>query len=407
MLQVTWFRNNHEQRNDLLRFGFMRLHRDHVIRYRERPLDDCASFGFSEAVRSHEHRHTSVVLLSEGSCRIRCLIDSEDSFFWLCPLISEVDLYFCAGYNSTFFEHGQMVQPYSWQRDFELQFYKSRSDELLARFGEFFGKVRRFVPIGPSLASGEHVPFLVQKLRNLQFRAGSVGTRDLYWQSDFIDFERRYRSLLAGRAAKLRYDVVLRDTLWGWPQHRQRLHSELAQLAGRRRIHSALNWSDPVPFDGSVEAPLNPREFPMVTGPIKHYEEMLAQSRLAVFATGFHWGWRSIMSVALMFGLPVYMDRPLLEPWFRLDRFVIFWNEDGTWGDLEAHLKSISDVEWERIKSHNQRQYDELLKPERVASYVIETALNGGDISPLAVTTSESSPHAYGEAGEQGPCTTG
>jgi hypothetical protein len=169
---------------------------------------------------------------------------------------------------------------------------------------------------------------------------------------------------------------VLLDTLWGWPRHRLALHRRLQSISGHYRVHSRLNWSEPVPYDGSAENPLNPADFPVATEPIDDYESMLAASRVAVLATGFHWGWRAIMAFALMVGLPVYMDRPLFEPWFSLDDFVMFWNTDGAWNDLEQHLDATTEPRWNEIRLHNQSQYDRAMDPERVANYVLMTALN-------------------------------
>ncbi len=374
-MEVTWFANPHEQRNDLLRFGFMRLHRQRKLAYREYPLDACVRFGFSEAVARHEHRHTSVVLICDGGRQVRCLIDSEDSLFWMCPLIAEVDRYFCAGYSAEVFERKQPLTPYAWQTEPEVRFYLDRAHELIDKWGSYFGIVRKFVPIAPSMSRRQPVPFLTQKKRNLKFRAHSLWSDALSWDGRCLDYEDRYRELLGFRHRPLLYDVVLLDTLWGWPRHRLKLHRQLQSISDRYRIHSRLNWSEPVPFDGSAERPLDQVDFPIVTQPIGDYETMMASSRLAVLATGFHWGWRGIMAFALMVGLPVYMDRPVLEPWFGLDEFVMFWNDDGDWTDLECRLRDITDARWNEIKVHNQHRYDQVMSPERVAEYVIETAL--------------------------------
>jgi hypothetical protein len=375
-MEVFWFKNNHEQRNDLLRFGFMRLHHRGDITYREYPYKHCTLFGFSETVSQHEHRHTSLILIRDGYRQVRCLIDSEDSFFSMCPLVAEVDCYLCAGYNSEFFEKKRLFTPYSWQTESETRYYRERADELIQRWGGHFGCVRRFIPIAPSMWSQQPVPFLKQKLRNIKFRMSSTVSQTLYWKNSLLEYEYRYSELLRLRNRPLLYDVVLLDTLWGWPRHRLNLHRKLKNISNHYQIHSRLNWTDPVPYDGSDINPVDPKEFPVETNAIGNYEEMLASSRLAVFATGFHWGWRSVMSLALMIGLPVYMDRSVLEPWFSINEFTILWNDDGDWRDLEAHLASVTESEWERIKKHNQARYDSVMRPERVAEYVLSTALN-------------------------------
>ena len=224
--------------------------------------------------------------------------------------------------------------------------------------------------------SNKPIPSLKQKYRNIRYRVHSNLSQTLYWQNSFLEYEFRYSELLQLRCQPLLYDVVLLDTLWGWPRHRLNLHRKLKNLSNRYRIHSRLNWSDPVTHDGSKMDPLDPREFPLETNAVGDYETMLASSRLAVLATGFHWGWRSVMSLALMIGLPVYMDRPVLEPWFSLNDFYFLWNSNGDWSDIEKHLAFVTDSVWERIKMHNQNYYDSVMNPECVAEYVISAALN-------------------------------
>ena len=46
-------------------------------------------------------------------------------------------------------------------------------------------------------------------------------------------------------------------------------------------------------------------------------------------------------------------------------------------GDLEARLDEISDKRWAEIKSANQMAYDDVMAPEKVAAYLIDTALGG------------------------------
>jgi hypothetical protein len=101
---------------------------------------------------------------------------------------------------------------------------------------------------------------------------------------------------------------------------------------------------------------------------------MLASSRLAVFATGYHWGWRNIMTLALYWGLPIYMDQPLLEPYFNFSEFKVFYNDD-QWQSIERYLQEIDEPIWQRIKTHNQAVYDRYLLPEKVAQYVLDTVV--------------------------------
>src|SRR5262245_4601844 len=169
-MEIFWFKNNHEHRNDMLRFGFMRLHRIGQVIYREFPLEYCSRFGFGEKCAQHEHRHTSLIMLRRGARDVRCLVDSEDSFFWMCPLISEVDYYFCAGYNTEFFERRRMFAPYAWQTEPEVRFYQERADEIVAKWGAYFGAVRRFVPIAPSMGKRTEIGTAKQKWRNFRHK---------------------------------------------------------------------------------------------------------------------------------------------------------------------------------------------------------------------------------------------
>lgn len=354
----------------------MRLHKAGKIRYDEYPLDACVAAGFEEAVARHVHRHTSVVLVGEGSDARRCIVDSEDSFFCLSPLLNTADLYFCSGYNRAFFEEGAFSPPYSWQRPHDVDYYVKRAIDLVRDYGTAFKKVRPYIPISPSLQIERKPSYIEQKLRNAHHVFSSYAAARQSWHFAHVDFEARYRDLLALRAAPLLYDVVLLDTLWGWPRHRYALHMRLKEIAATgRTVHSRLRWSVPMVFDGGDSFPLTVADFPIETGKVEDYEPMLAASRLAVFATGFHWGWRSIMTLALMWGLPVHSDRLLLEPWFDMGRFEITWNDGSDWRRLAAELARVSDAERDRIKTHNQAAFDELLAPEKVAAYFIETAV--------------------------------
>jgi hypothetical protein len=378
MLSVRWFTNAHEHRNYWLRFGFMRLHRAGRVRYREYPLKACMEAGFPAAVAAHEHRHTSVIAIDDGARTVRCIVDGEDSFFQLTSLIKHADLYFCAGYNAAFFEEERFDPPYAWLHPHEYSHYAEKAAELVRSFSDCFSCVRPFVPIGPNMGGKLPTFPLSQKLINAHHKLRTRLHDTQPWLLAYLEFETRYRRLLALRDASLSYDVVLLDTLWGWPRHRYALHKRLQSLAGTYSIHSRLKWHPPCSLDGSDREPLDPADFPIETGYVGDYEQMLASSRLAVFATGFHWGWRNIMTLALMWGLPVYMDRLLLQPWFDMGRFEITWNEGAQWEGLDATLAAIRPEVWQRIKCHNQAVFDEVLSPERVAEYVVRTALDNG-----------------------------
>lgn len=368
MQRLTWFTNPHEQRNHLLKYGLMKLHQAGVIRFEVRHSSALADYDLSDSLKYHTHRHTTLLLYEHKRCRRWILVDSEDSFVQLCPLIQEVDLYFCAGYNSEIFQHKTFLQPYAWQTEADIASYRSRVQQIIQQLGEHFPKVKKFVPIGPDSGQWGTQPWLKQKWQNLRSKAYKTLANKHDWQPEFEVFEQRYATIQALRDSRLQYDVVLADTLWGWAHHRYELHQKLGQLAQTYQIYSQLKWNEAAEDSG-----LRPEQFPLISRPIAgNYEQMLAASRLAVFATGFHWGWRNIMTLSLYWGLPIYMDQPVLEPYFDFNEFKVFYNTD-RWASLERYLQEIDPSIWQRIKTHNQAVYDRYLLPEKVAEYFLET----------------------------------
>ena len=116
--KVTWFRHPHDGRNELLRFGLMRLHYEGALTYMELPFCEASKYGFSRVITTYpDIRHLSFLLIRINTTTIRCMVDNEDSFALVSPLIKEVDVCFCGGYNSDFFEKKQFVKPYNWQSE--------------------------------------------------------------------------------------------------------------------------------------------------------------------------------------------------------------------------------------------------------------------------------------------------
>ena len=180
--------------------------------------------------------------------------------------------------------------------------------------------------------------------------------------------------MLALRHAPLKYDVILNDSLWGWPARRVSLHNQLDGLKERFAIHAKLSWSPPVSFDASDRLGLCSGDYPRVIGQITDYEKMLASSRLGIFATGFHWGWRSIMTLTMLFGIPVLTDRLLLQPWFDMNEFDLTFNNADDWSCIADSLENISAENWHSRRERNARLYDTFMAPEAVASYMMDTA---------------------------------
>jgi hypothetical protein len=370
MKKVTWFTNAHEQRNHLLKHGLMRLHRQGQCQLVIRDYDDLRDFSVSEQLKNHPHRHTNLLLVEDDSIHKWVLVDSEDSFFCFSPLIQEVDLYFCAGYNSTFFQEKTFIQPYVWQTEEDVAPYRQKAQFLIDTFGDHFSKVRKFVPIGPNAIDPSFRPAQPQKWINLKDKLSRHLAKRRTWDAEFRQFECRYQRIHQLRQASLKYDVVLADTLWGWPHHRYALHQRLGELASQYQIYSQLKWNE-----AAAGSTFTADQFPLISRSIPgNYEAMLAASKLAVFSTGFHWGWRNIMALSLCIGLPVYMDEPILEPYFDLNEFRVFYNQD-EWASLASFLNSIDESAWLRIKAHNQAMYDRFMAPEKVAEYFINSVV--------------------------------
>lgn len=376
--KVTWFHHDHEQRNYWLRFGFMRLAQQGALHYREKPYAARGEAGFDLAQTDPAEKGVTLLEIQEGGSRRRCIIESNDSFLMMSSHITQADLYFCAGYNTAFFQDRQRPTPLAWQGPQDVAPYHRQADHLIETLGPHFHKVRPFIPISPHMVKLYDRPAWRQRFDKLSHRLALARRPDERpWRHLLPAFEDRYAELLALRHRPVQRDIVLLDTLWGWPRHRIALHQELARLAAQgHSIQARLNWTPPSPWDGSDLDPVAQAGFPMEIGPpVTAYEAQLAQSRLAPYSTGFHYGWRNIMTLALMIGIPILTDRILLEPWFGLDTFVIDWNDSADWSSLGPALAHISDARRAEVAQHNIAAFDQWMTPERTATYVLETAL--------------------------------
>ncbi|MCP4309578.1 MAG: hypothetical protein GY788_32825 [bacterium] len=356
----------------------MRLHRAGEIKYVETDWERRTQYGFAAEPTARALKANSLIAIEAGGVHRRCVVESNDSFYVMSHLVRHTDVYFCAGYNTTFFRERQLPPILSWQTDADVEQYARKGRELIAEYGDHFDRVAPFIPIAPNMHRQSPISALRQKVRNVRHRATRLLGHAHDWSGNHGDFEDRYAYLLSLRNQPTHYDVVLLDTLWGWPRHRLALHERLASLAAQGRIvHSRLAWQEPSPWDGSETNPFEKERFPIVLGAeIDGYEPMLAHSRLAPLATGFHFGWRNIMTLGLMIGVPIMTDRIILEPWFGIDRFQIEWNEEDDWNGLLQVLDRTTDELRTRIANHNTAAFDEFMTPERTARYVIDTALS-------------------------------
>ena len=380
MLTVTWFRNGHEYRNDYLRMALMRRHDAGDLRYRELPQEAGRDFGMSETLVTHEHRHTSVFVAEEEGRRRLCAIDNEDGFVHMQPFIEEVDLYFCCPYTSAFHRAREFPDPLPWQTEFDVAPYRTRAAALVERYGDHFDKVRPLIPTPTSMSGGTSAMAKDERSRQIwahRRRKLQVWKEDReLWRVDQDTYEARYRQMLGYRDATLRYDVVSRESLWGWPENRIALHERLHELKRvGYDVHAQLTPLSETHHLSRNELHISEASLARLnelTQPIdldEPYELALASSRLAVFPTGYHWGWRGIAFLALCMGIPIYMDRPLYEPYFDFNEFEVTYNV-GKWDGLKVLIDSTNEGRWQVVRSYNQQAFDGRLAPESTGAYI-------------------------------------
>ena len=375
MISVTWYRHGHEARNDYLRWSLVRLADAGRIAYRERPQAAGAEAGMSAGLVAHEHRHTSVLSIEDGPRRRLVAIDNEDGFTHLQPFVDEVDAYFCCPFTSAFHREKSFPDPLPWQTEADVADYRAQAARLVERHGDHFDKVRPLVPTPTQMVVYES--FTPTERRGVlwahRVRKAAVWRADReLWRHEMAACEARYRQMTGYRALGLRHDVVSRESLWGWPENRVALHERLHGLAAAGRdVHAQLTAPEPEALAGLSEA--SRARLPALTAPMRldePFEAALCSSRLAVFPTGFHWGWRGITFVALCAGVPVLMDRPTYEPYFPWSEFDVFTNE-GRWETVGDLLREIDEARWLAIKAHTQRVFDARLSPDAVGAYLL------------------------------------
>lgn len=384
MLTVTWFRNDHEFRNDYIRMALMRAHDRGELAYRERTPAEGRELGLPDALATREHRHTSLFVVEEGGRRQLCAIDNEDGFIHLQgDLLEAVDVYFCCPYTAAFHRDRGFPEPLPWQTEFDIAPYREKAAALVERLGDHFGKIRPLILTPTSMSSG--IKAMTPDERARQIRAHRLrklavwrGDREL-WRVDQQTYEARYRQMVGYRAHGLRHDVVSRESLWGWPENRIALHRRLHTLkAEGRDVYARLTPLADTHDVTKNELHVSEASLALLdtlTGDFgldEPYEEALASSRLGVFPTGFHWGWRGIAFLALCMGIPTYQDRAVYEPYFDFGEFEVETNE-GTWDRLRELLDGTSEADWTATKAHNQRVFDECLAPDAVAAYLISS----------------------------------
>lgn len=374
-VKVIWFTHDHEHRNYWLRYGLMESHFRKHIKYQERAFDDSTKYGFFKERECQPSKGVSLLVVEQGDVLVRCVVDSEDTFLFVSETIIDSDVYFCSSYNSTFFKDHVLPPVLPWQSLGDYVAYQELAATKAERLGAYFPRVVPFVPIGPNLGWAT-LPAWREKIHGARHRVSkALGRAD--WSSTLLRNRKRYAEIGRLRGLPPTSDVVLLDTLWGWPSHRMNLHRELARLAAEgRKIHSKLQWNPAGPYDNPQSPHPSPDGFPITTGNVTSYEPMLAQSRLACFSTGFHYGWRNIMTLAMMIGIPILSDRTMVEPWFGMDKFEIFWNDTTTWSTVEECLDALTEDRRQEIFEVNCAAADKYLSPCSIAGYFIETAIS-------------------------------
>jgi hypothetical protein len=356
----------------------MKRHLEGDLVYREVPQERGRDFGLSDDLVQHDHRHTSIFHVNDGPQSCLVAIDNEDSFVHMQPFIEEVDVYFCCPFTTAFHREKEFPSLLPWQTDEDVEYYRSKASELVERYGEHFEKVRPLTPTPTTLAdfgamSKSEWRMAVWKHR---FRRLQVWKKDReLWRHDYAACEARYTQMLSYRDQPLHYDVVCRESLWGWPDNRIELHKRLHSLKEEGyEVYSELTPASeeeviPSRFEVTEENRERLEDLMQPMSLNDPYETALARSRLAVFPTGFHWGWRGIMFLGLCAGLPALMDRPLYEPYFDFDEFEVAYNE-GTWEQTRELVDEIDPQRWEAIKQNNQEVFDRYLSPEAVGDYL-------------------------------------
>ncbi|MCW5214264.1 hypothetical protein VU13_02960, partial [Desulfobulbus sp. US5] len=275
----------------------------------------------------------------QGNRHCKVVLDTSESFFYLSSAIKDVDLYFCSAYSREIHEGHRFLTPYSWQKRYDLDVYRRRFERIEHDYGAYFEKLIRFIPF-PVVMDMPVRRFRRTKQAAILFWLAGRFLRKRLPRKRFgaLDpeyrlFKLRYDQLLGYRDHHLEYDAVIRESLWAWPWHRVQLYKALEKFP-EKNIFSSLSsaqgddpnpwWLKEIPKNeyGYVRNLLNSKQtFP------KSYEEMITSSRLALFPTGKHWGWRAITFLSLIAGGPILMDRPLFEPYFPLEDFRLLYTE--------------------------------------------------------------------------------
>jgi hypothetical protein len=369
--KITWFGNNHEHRLHYVKFGLMRLAKLGEISFKEIHKELA-----EHPAASGEPAHKAMLRVEDGT-RVRSVVlDGQDSIFQLSPLIEHVDLYFMCSYRAKFFHGEGFDLELPWQTALETRHYRDHYSKLQHRYSRHFHKTRRLMPIGPYMEWTRPPSYLERKVRGLRHKLSKFATPFTDWGIQFARFEKRWDWLLKLRSVEPRHDVVLKDSLWGWPRHRVALHRELARLSPEYDIRAELHHRVAEPYELGEQPAPRPDQFPMLVGGgvPGNYEEILASSRLGVFATGFHYGCRNITTLAWFLGLPTLCDPFSFESIYDFGNLGNTVHQSGDWREIEAALAAARG-DTADAKRERQAAYDRIASPDRAARWIVEESL--------------------------------
>lgn len=372
--RVTWYRNSHEQSVQLHKFGLMQLAAAGRIHLRELPVTAAGDELPPELV-AHPWRRLALIAVDHGGERMLAAIDGEDAPFQLSEVLRHVDRYFTCTYAPCFYEERRFGFALPWQTAAELRPYEEWQERVTTRLGDLFHRVRPTAPIGPALPDIRDRSWLSMRLGHLRTKVRRRFTTSIDWRPQLAAFEARWRQLQQWRRLSPEADVVLRDSLWGWPRHRIALHRDLARLAADGwSVRAELHHRHAEPYElGDQPAP-DPAAFPLVVGggvgPT--YETALAASRVGVFATGFHYGWRNIVTLAWAIGLPVLCD-PFAYRFPFDHRPLVTWT-GGDWSDLEARLRPLVSPD-PAARQRRLQHFDAVCSPLAVGQQLLDDCL--------------------------------
>lgn len=372
-LRLVWFSNHHDHSLHYLKFGLMNLARQGQIRLEDRPVATAEGWLPADLRQRHYRR---IVLLGVEWRRQRRLIavDGEDSPFQLSELIERVDRYYTCTYCPHLYKERQFGFALPWQSEAEISHYRQRCQAITAQYGHRFARVRPWAPIGPNLESPQpQRSWPRRRLANLRHKLQLRLQGTVDWSPQFQSFAARWAQIQALRTLEPQLDVALLDSLWGWPRHRIALHRQLAALAEQGyAIRSRLDYRKPEPYKlGDAPSP-QPDHFPMQVGGTMHgnYEQLLAASRLGIFATGFHYGWRNIVTLAWALGLQTLQDPFSYRFLFDPAPFHQPLGPEG-WAGLGTRLDQAR-LEPQSLRSARWNHFDQVAAPERMAAMVVD-----------------------------------